>query len=293
MRKLLVLFLLFTLTVGPTYSQEELLELIEEGNSSQPVISTFNGSRLILGHSVEMRSKKELEFLISHRFGRINQGAHELFGLDNAWIRLGLEYGVSDRFNVGIGRSSFDKTIDSFLKYKLLQQTTGDGATPVSLVVLNSFTIKTSPKEEDAPGIEFSDRLANVFQLLIARKFSDRLSFQIMPTYVYKNTTLLIEEENQLALGAGGRLKLTPGLSFNAEYYYRVNPPDNGFTNSFSVGFDIETGGHVFQLHFTNSIMTVERAFVTETFDDFFDGDIHFGFNISRTFFLGSKKKDW
>lgn len=291
-RLTVVIFILFC-AAFQALAQDELLELIDDEEKSESVTTTFNGTRLILGHSVEMRAKKELEFLISHRFGRINQGAHELYGLDDAWIRLGLEYGISDKLNVGLGRSSFDKTIDAFLKYKILQQTTGPGAMPVSVVALNSFTIKTSPREEDVPGIEFSDRLANVFQLLIARKFSDRLSFQLMPTYVRKNTATLTEEENQFALGAGGRLKLTPGLAFNAEYYYRLNPPDNGFTNSFSVGFDIETGGHVFQLHFTNSIMTVERAFITETFDDFFDGDIHFGFNISRTFFLGSKKKDW
>ncbi|MTI23048.1 hypothetical protein E1176_18605 [Fulvivirga sp. RKSG066] len=292
MRKALLFVLILASNLA--YTQDNLLDLIDENEKPQEVMSTFKGTRIILGHSVKMKAKKELEFLITHRFGRINSGSHNLWGLDNAFIRLGLEYGLSDKLNIGIGRSSFDKTYDSFLKYKLARQTKGSGSFPVSLVLFNSFTIKTTPKSEDSPEVAFNDRLANVSQLLISRKINSLVSVQLMPTYIYKSTVEEGFENSQLALGVGGRVKLTPRLAFNAEYYYRLDAPESIFTNSFSLGFDIETGGHVFQLHFTNSIMTVERAFITETSDDFFDGDIHFGFNISRTFNLGSKKeKSW
>jgi len=292
MKKLLIAVVALLLS-DYIHAQEDLLELVDNKKEKEYVNATFKGTRVILGHSVKMKAKNELEFLITHRFGRINSGSHELFGLGNAFIRLGLEYGLADNFNVGIGRSSFDKSYDAFLKYRLVQQSTGPGSFPLSIVLFNSFTVRTTPKADLAPEVDFNDRLGNVTQLLIARKVSSALSLQLMPTYVYKTSVGVNDENSQIALGVGGRVKLTQSLAFNAEYYYRLDAPETVFTNSFSVGFDIETGGHVFQLHFTNSIMTVERAFITETSDDFFDGDIHFGFNISRTFHLGGGKKKW
>lgn len=275
-------------------AQDDLMALLDdEPAKKENVYATFKGTRIILGHSVKMRKKKELELLISHRFGRINSGAHELWGLDVANIRIGLEYGVMDNLNIGVGRSSFDKSFDGFIKYKLLQQSTGPGSFPFSVVFFNSWAVRTTPQQEDDPSYDFQDRLSSASQLLIGKKISPALSLQLMPVFVHKNRVSRIDENSQFALGAGGRMKLTKSLALNLEYYYRVDAPERTeFNNSLSVGLDIETGGHVFQLHFTNSTMTLERAFVTETFGDFFEGDIHFGFNISRTFQLGGKNDE-
>ncbi|HNP16858.1 MAG TPA: DUF5777 family beta-barrel protein [Fulvivirga sp.] len=287
MKKLL--FILLITLPYVSHAQDDLMDLLDDGSDKkQYVPAAFHGSRIILGHSVVTRHKKELEFLISHRFGTINSGSYEFFGLDNAFIRLGLEYGISDNFNVGVGRSSFDKTIDTFLKYRIARQSTGVGSFPFSIVFIHSLAIKTTPRSSDDPTISFSDRLATAHQVLIAHRFNDKLSLQLMPSFVQKNRTQGVDNSDQFALGAGGKVKLTRSVSLNVEYYYRIDEAENSvYNNSFSVGFDIETGGHVFQLHFSNSAMTVERSFITETFGDFFDGDIRFGFNISRTFQLG------
>ena len=272
--------------------QEDLMNLIEEGEAQEFSASIFHGSRLILGHSVKTHHKRTLEVLITHRFGRINLGAHELYGLDVSNIRLGLDYGITDDINVGIGRSSFDKTYDGFFKYRFLRQS--EAGFPLTMVFFSSLAIRATPREEEDPSISFKDRLAGTYQLLLARKINSRLSLQLMPALIHKNRVEAFDDNTSVALGAGGRVKLTKGVALNAEYYYRIDPPDNSpYKNSLSIGFDIETGGHVFQLHFTNSQMTIERAFITETFDDFFDGDIHFGFNISRVFQLGGEDKDW
>lgn len=276
-----------------TLFAQDLLEILESQDSleTEYVEATFKGSRLILGHSVKTRTHNQLEFLISHRFGRLNSGSHEFWGLDDAQIRLGLEYGVTNRLNLGIGRSSFDKSYDGFLKYKFLRQSTGANAFPITAVALTSIAVRTVPRAEEDPTVDFNDRLAYSSVLLIARKFNSNLSLQLMPAWVHRNRVDFNQKNDIYALGIGGRQKLTKSLALNLEYYYRLNEPENSpYKNSFSVGFDIETGGHVFQLHFTNSIMTLERSFITETFDDFWDGDIHFGFNISRTFHLGSEK---
>lgn len=288
-----IAYLCLMLFVYVASAQDDLLDMLEaEGpNETFTVDATFKGSRLINGHSIETRKKKNLDFLISHRFGRINGGAYQLYGLDQSNIRIGFDYGVSDDFNIGIGRNSFEKTYDGYLKYRLVKQSTGAKETPLSVTLFSSVSIETlkDPLHEDV--IEFVDRLAYVHQVLIARKFSSSFSFQITPSYVHFNTKREGERLNTIyGLGFGGRIKLSQRVSLNAEYYYVGATFKEGVHNSIAIGFDIETGGHVFQLHFTNSQAMIEKGFIAETRDDFFGGDIHFGFNISRTFQLGSGK---
>lgn len=276
------------------YGQDDLMnlleeELLEEGkDTGEPVSAVFKSTRLILGHTTKTRNKGELELLISHRFGRVNTGSHELWGLDNSSVRIGLEYGISERLDIGIGRSSFDKSFDFFGKYKLIRQGAGGGKA-FSMVLLSSLAIRTTPKDD--PSYEFSERLAYTYQAIISRKFNSNFSLQISPTYLIRNRPVDLTDEDKLfAIGIGGRFKVTKSVSINMETFQRMNQEANSTEfNAVSVGVDIETGGHVFQLHFTNSQMTFERAFLAETFDDFFNGDIHFGFNISRTFNLGKK----
>ena len=272
-------------------SAQDLMELADEETNQRAVVTeqTFKGTRLMNGHSIETRDRGVLDVIISHRFGRVNGGAYELFGLDESNVRLGVDYGISDRFNIGVGRNSFEKTFDGFLKYKMLRQQAGDvGNIPLSVAAFASIALPTIRTGSPGGEPDLSSRLAYTYQVIIARKFSPAFSFQITPTLVHRNSVLEAQDPNDVAaLGGGGRLKLTRRVSLNAEYYYVLNrAAGSDSRNPLAVGFDIETGGHVFQLHFTNSRAMIEKGFITETFGDFFDGDIHFGFNISRVFQL-------
>jgi len=276
-------------------SQEDLLKELQQSEVKEKeyVSSTFKGSRLINGQTIETRYKGELEFIFAHRFGPMNGGLYELYGLDQAYVRIGLEYGLSDRLGVGIGRNSVDKTVDGFLRYKALRQS--KAGMPISLTAFGIMAVKTSPKDEDAGyDITFQDRTSYTAQLLIARKFTPALSLQLMPSYVHKNTVdQSIEDNDQIALGVGGRIKVSRSVALTTEYYYRFNVHDNNpYYNSIGFGVDIETGGHVFQIVITNSRGLTERAFITETTGEFFDGDIHLGFNVTRIFQLKRDQKE-
>jgi len=259
----------------------------DEEPTTEYVTATFKTTRIVSGHSIENPANGVLLFMISHHFGRINQGAYDFFGLDQATIRLGLEYGVNDFISVGIGRSSYQKTIDGFVKAKLLRQSTGVRKMPISLTAFTSTDLFTLKWQDPERTNYFSSRFSFVNQLMIARKFNERLSIQVTPTHIHKNLVVKTNTNDNFALGIGGRYKLTKRLTLNAEYFYNLPgyTADN-FENPLSVGFDIETGGHVFQLHFTNSQPMFDRALITETTGKWKNGDIYFGFNISRVFTL-------
>lgn len=274
--------LLFTLILSlSAFGQDELMELLEgESAGDDEVSGTFKSTRLVNGHSVEVRSKGILEFIISHRFGTINSGHKQLFGLDESSIRLALEYGLSDKVNIGLGRASFNKVIDAFAKYKAIRQT---NTTPITLTVFGSMARKTV----EEVGLEGTNRMAYTGQILIARKFNSKLSLQVMPTLIQRNLVPSVFDDNLLiSIGIGGRYKVTNRIAINTEYYPQLSDFSSDFQNAFAVGVDIETGGHVFQLHFTNAVQMNERGFIGETTSSFFDGDIHYGFNISRVFDL-------
>lgn len=283
---------LFFLTL-PTQAQD-LLDELEKQNAGTPKAdyteATFKSVRVINGHSVETASKGTLHFLIGHRFGTLNSGAYNFFGLDAATIRLGLEYGVTKNLTLGVGRSSLEKTFDGFIKYKAVRQGTGPGTMPFTVTLLATSAISTLKYPggplEDRP---LRTRLTYSYQALIARKFSDGFSLQLMPTWVHRNLVNTKKDENDVfAIGSAFRQKLTKRLALTAEYYYVLpGQTADDFRNSLAVGFDIETGGHVFQLHVTNSQGMIEKFFVPQTSGDFFNGDLYFGFNISRAFTLG------
>jgi Membrane bound beta barrel domain (DUF5777) len=256
------------------------------------VTATFKTTRLIGGHSSENVAKGVMDVKISHRFGTLNKGGYELFGLDNATMRMGVDYGITKYLMVGIGRSTYQKTYDAFFKLKILRQSTGKRNMPISLSYVPTIALKTLKNQNTEQNNYFSSKLFYTHQLIIARKFSDNLSLQLMPTFVHRNLVALAAEPNDiLAIGIGGRQKLTKRVSINAEYYYLLPESKlNGTTNSLSIGFDIETGGHVFQLHFTNSQGMNERTFISETTGKWEKGDILFGFNISRVFTIGKNK---
>jgi hypothetical protein len=282
--------LLFMVTSFAAMAQNDLLDELEKDNvtETEHTIATFKGTRIVNGHSIETKPGGTLEFIFSHRFGAVNTGWYEMFGLDQAFVRIGLDYGITDRFSASFGRNSINKTLDWYAKYKILQQQNGQKTVPFTVTGLAGLAFRLEPRRNSdvTPAIETTDRLAYTGQLLIARKFTSALSLQLMPTVVHKNLVNQDFERNtQVALGVGGRIKLTPSMAFTGEYYHNLSRMENSpYYNSLGFGIDIETGGHVFQLVFTNAIGLTERAFITETTDDFFDGDIHFGFNVTRTF---------
>lgn len=290
----LVFLMLFILVQAK--AQDDLLGLLEEETQKNETIeyayATFKATRIINGQSVETTSGGNLNFIIAHRFGKINDGIYELFGLDNATIRLGLEYGITDWLNVGIGRSSFLKTVDAYGKWRLIRQSSGAKNFPFSAVLYTNVAMNGMKWPEPDRENYFSSRLSFASQLLLARKFSNSFSFQLTPSYVHRNFVETKENENDVfALGFGGRLKLTNRLSVNAEYFYQL-PGDNAdnYYNSVAFGIDIETGGHVFQFHVTNSKGMIEQYFIANTTGDFLNGDIYFGFNINRVFTLKKEK---
>lgn len=269
-------------------AQDDLMNLLDsEQETTDYTYATFKAARVVLGQSVENPAPGVLLFMIQHHFGRVNSGGYEFWGLDQATIRLGLEYGINDWLAVGVGRSTYKKTFDGFVKAKILRQSTGAVNMPVTMSYFGSISLNslkwTQPDRENF----FSSRLAFTHQLLIARKLSPAISLQITPTLVHKNLVATTSDKNDIiATGIGGRFKLTNRMSLNAEYFYVF--PDQivsqEYDNALSIGFDIETGGHVFQLFFTNANPIFESGFITETQGKWGNGDIYFGFNISRVF---------
>ena len=288
--------LLAGLAAPAAHAQADLLGQLEQETKkdgpAEVVDATFKSTRLINGHTVQTPGEGTLVFLISHRFGTLNSGAYNFFGLDNATIRLGLEYAITDRFEVGVGRSSLAKTLDGFVKYKAIQQTTGTRAMPVSVTLFSSAAVSTL-RYTDNYDRTLGLRTAYTYQALVARKFNTDLSLQLMPTLIHRNLVMNEGETNDVyALGGGGRYKLTKRLSLNAEYYYLLSKyTADHYHNSLALGVDIETGGHIFQLHVTNSSGMIEKQFVAETVGNFFKGDIFFGFNVNRNFTLKQRNR--
>lgn len=288
MRKIyLLLLFIFPLT---SFAQEDLMKLVTDSNQVFVRTATFKATRIINGHSVETVGKNNMDFIISHRFDRINRGFDDFFGLDAATNRLGLEYGVNDRLMLGLGRSSFQKMYDFFGKYKLIRQSSGTGNTPLSVTVFTGYALRT---QKTTPQLSGNNRSSYTAQILMARKFSEAFSLQISPTLIHRNyPDVFTDNKSVFATGLGGRMKITKRTSINGEYNYVFpNQIDDSYTNNLSFSFDLETGGHVFQLLFTNSFGMVERQFITETTGKWGSGDVHFGFNISRTFSFGKKTK--
>jgi len=284
--------MMLTCSTTVLYAQDDLLSELSKQDSmvTVPVSATFKSTRVVNGHSIETMKKKHLDFRISHRFGRLNSGAYQFFGLDQATMRMGFEYGVTDDFMIGVGRSTSQKVYDFFGKLKVLKQSDGARNIPVSVTLFGGTGVATVNKE-----LEFQDKLYYSAQVLIARKFGERLSLQLSPTFLHRNKPEVFGDEKVLlALGIGGRFKLSKRVSLNGEYFYTArekNTVTAPYYDSMSFGVDIETGGHVFQLHFTNSLGMIEKQFIGETTGTWGKGDIHYGFNISRTFSFDKKNK--
>lgn len=280
----LIIFALFCSPI--VKAQDDLFSLLELEDTPQEVTATFKGTRIINGQSVELPAKGNLQFLIEHRFGTINSGAYELWGLDQAQMRMSFDYGLTNNTAIGLARNSFQKTFEASIKSRLVRQKI-NGGSPISITSYNAVFANSIRWANPERANLFSSRLSYAHQIMIARKFNSSLSLQLTPSLIHRNLVDKKDINNDyVALGIGGRYKLTKRVSLNAEYFYQFKRLNELFENSLSIGFDIETGGHVFQLHVTNSQGMFERAFIGETTGKWSAGDLYFGFNISRVFGL-------
>ncbi len=296
MKKFSLFMALITITGHFVFAQSDTTDLLALLGDEDPVAyssATFKSTRVINGQSIENVAGGVMDFRVSHRFGTFNTGIHKLFGLDLASMRLGFEYGLTDRIMVGIGRSNVNEEVDGFTKIKIIRQIeSGPKKMPFSLSYFGSTVMRGT--EWDDPNREnfFTSRLYFCNQLLIARKMNNQLSLQLSPTHIHRNLVETSDIAHDVfALGYGGRYKLTRRLTFNAEYFSLITKNIGAeVSNSLSLGVDIETGGHVFQLHLTNSSSMNEKGFISETTGKWDKGDIQFGFNISRVFTIKQPK---
>jgi len=270
---------------------QDLLNLVKDSSSvkKQWATGAFKSTRVINGQSMELLGKGVLDVRILHRFGLLSNGAKELFGLDQASMRIGFDYGLTSNLTIGVGRSTLNKELDAFFKYRPIRQG-ADGGSPVSVVWVSGITVQTLPWADTSRKNYFSSRVAYYHEIIIGRKFSNAFSLQVSPILVHRNLVAGANDDNNTwALGIGGRLKLSKRTAFVVDYHPILAGREPGTTDPISAGFDIETGGHVFQLHFSNAAGMNEKAFVTGTTDKFFKGDIRFGFNLSRVFQVRKK----
>ena len=276
-------------------AQDDLLSEIDTTATDVTVESAFKSLKIVNLESTKLAAKGDFYFIVAHRFGFIDKGFDDFFGLDNANTQLKFLYGVNDWLTLHIGRSGFQETYDLAAKYRLYAQK--EYGFPVSIVGFNSVAINSELKEEDYPNLKFENRLSYVAQVLISRKFSDKLSLEIAPSVFHENTLRDILDENnavilpnpqdntQFAVGLGGRYKLTSRWSVNVDYAAHLNrASQSNYKNPLSIGVDLETGGHVFQMHFTNAQAMHETGYLGQTVGDWSKGEIAFGFNLVRVF---------
>ena len=268
-----------------TYSQNDLLEDIDsESRDTSYVIAAFKGLKVVNFESTKLVYKNEFTLVVSHRFGSIENGFDTFFGLDNAVTRLNFIYGITDAFNIGVSRSSFLKVYDVTVKYRLKRQE--KNGFPFTIVGFNALLINTALDKQNLPFLEFKHRLGYTAQFLISRKINTDFSLELAPTFFHDNYVAIDEQKNsQYALGFGGRYKLGKRWSINADYGWHLNRANNSpYKNPLSIGFDLETGGHVFQMHFSNAQAMNTNGFLGQAEGNWSDGNIYFGFNLSRTF---------
>ncbi len=266
-------------------AQDDLLKEIDSTSSSNEIItSAYKSLKIVNLESTKLAAKKDLYFVVSHRFGYVENGFEDFFGLDNANTRLQFVYGISDKFNVHVSRDGFQKAYEIGTKYLLVNQK--NSGSPFEIVGFNSIAVNSELDKVLLPKLKFEDRISYVSQILVSRKFNENLSMELAPTYFHENYVAFNEQDNsQFALGLGGRYKFTKRWSFNIDYAAHLNRASNSpYKNPLSIGFDLETGGHVFQMHFTNSQGMHETGYLGNTVGDWSKGEISFGFNLVRVF---------
>lgn len=319
MKIVFIIFFICTCSAS-ALAQDDLSKLFNDSTGKKeriPIIATFKSPQIINGQSNETVHQHDLLFVVAHRFGDVagtNGGIKNFYGLDNSSdILIAFDYGISDKLSVGIGRakgapngtSTHQKQLFYLnMKYRLLQQTE-DNYIPVSVTVFGNGAASGMKRLElatsDADFQNFSDRLSYTAQLIVTRKFSNKLSLALLPTYVRRNYVPFMDMNNMLALGIGGRMKISSRMAVIADYFlsfrsqnskdYFLQQKDFHFYNPLGLGLEIETGGHVFNVIFTNSTAILENQFIPSTSTTWTKGEYRWGFSISRTFSLDKKEE--
>ncbi|PST84565.1 hypothetical protein C7T94_00025 [Pedobacter yulinensis] len=286
-------------------AQDELEKALATQTSPEKVSATFKSPKLINIQTSETIHRHELDFRVDHRFGDIaghNGGMSNFFGLDQSTdIRIGFDYGISDRLTAGLARAKgagpATQLYEGSLKFRLTEQSNDDGM-PFSTTLFGSATASAMRASEDVTAAtayrKFADRLSYVAQAVLARKFTPAFSFEVVPTYVHRNFTAYNDENDLFALAVGGRLKVSKRMALVADYtvpFRTKSSKDyieavNGaaFYHVLGAGLEIETGGHVFHLNFTNATAIQESQFIPETTSTWTKGQFRWGFSIARRF---------
>jgi hypothetical protein len=304
MKHLYTVIIFLFLGIINVAAQDDLLNMLAQSQTPKatPIYATFKSTRVVTGQSNELVAPKHLNFVILHRFGELNDGLYGLYGLDNANIRLAFDYGLNKNIQIGLARSSFLKTYDANIKIKLLQQKNMGKLNKVGLTYFGNVAVNSLKWDVVSRKNYFTSRLSFVNQLVVSKKINNNVSVLVAPTVVHYNLVAKKTDLNTtFALGLAGSLKITKSTRFNIEYYPQIigseNTPKTG-NNSYNylgAGFDIETGGHVFQLMFTNGVGMLEQHFINQTSSSWTNAGIRLGFNISRTFSFDDKatEKMW
>lgn len=283
-------------TLSARAQQVDLFKMQDSANANagkaaaEPVLNTFYSTRLVNSHTVEITGTGSMDFRIHHRFAPLNTGLYNMFGLDQASMRMGLDFGIAKNLMVGIGRSTSYKELDWFAKYRILHQRS-DWSVPVSVALLAAWAYRTLDYDPTLK-VTGSDRTYFTGAVLIASKLGSRTSIQVSPTYTHYNRILQLTggSKDMFAIGLLARQRISRRVSINAEYFAQTNKFD-GMHDPLSVGVDINTGGHVFQLHFTNATGMNDHSAIHETNGSWGGGDVRWGFNISRIFNIGRKNR--
>ncbi|MDI9256639.1 DUF5777 family beta-barrel protein [Flavobacterium sedimenticola] len=279
MKKVLFLFL-FPLSV---MAQDDLLKEIDtDSTQNVKVESAFKGLKIVNIESTKLAAKGDLYFIVAHRFGSVKDGFEGFYGLDNAVTQLKFVYGINNWFTVSAARSEIAYDFSG----KFLIQSQESNGFPFAIAGFTSLAINNTLKESNYPEMKFDNRLIYVTQLLVSRKVNEKLSLELAPTFFHENFVLDDNQDNsQYAIGMGGRYKFAKRWSVNVDYAAHLNRSSSSpFRDPLSIGVDLETGGHVFQMHFSNSQGMHEAGFLGNTTGDWGKGDIFFGFNLLRVF---------
>ena len=293
----LLFIILFSLgcSLSSISQLSDIDSLLSTSETRQKLYTTnaFKSPRVINSHSIEFLPKGTLDFRILHRFGSLKDGVSNFFGLDQASMRMSFDYGITNNITVGVGRSTYKKELDGFIKYGLLRQRDDVQNRKFSVVLVSGLTVNTLPWADPTKQNYSTSRIAYYHQIIVGRKFNRHLTLQVAPTLVHTNLVDYSYMKNdQLSIQFGGRYKFSNRVAFMIDYsYVLVDKQLYGIKDPLSIGFDIETGGHIFQLHFSNSLGMNERAFLTETKQSWGKGEIQFGFNLSRVFQIKKNKQ--
>jgi len=282
---LVILFSVFSIEIHAQDTTNLMNQLIKESATNKTFYtqSTFQYTHVINGHSVESLPANVLDVRILHRFGPISSGIYNFFGLDYSPfnVKVGFDYGITNNIMVGIAHSGYQKTYDGFFKVKLLKQSTGAVNMPISVSFAPTIAISTLKREQIDPSVKLDsgakiNRVSYVLQLLIARKFSEGFALQITPTFIHAdNISYYHPDRDIFAIGVAARQKLSKRFGVNAEYFYQMpGTKAPGAHNVLSFGIDIGTGGHVFELLFSNSFGLTEKSFITETSGQWGKGNV-------------------